>query len=98
MKKLFISQPMKGKTDKEILEERKNIIETARQKFGEVEVLDTFFQNAPHEAKPLWFLAKSLEFLSTSDVAIFAKDWEKYRGCRIENACAKEYGIDVIEM
>ena len=98
MKKLFISQPMKGKTDKEILEERKNIIETARQKFGEVEVLDTFFQNAPHEAKPLWFLAKSLEFLSTADVAIFAKDWEKYRGCRIENACAKEYGIDVIEM
>lgn len=98
MKKLFISQPMKGKTDKEILEERKNIIEVARQKFGEVEVLDTFFQNAPHEAKPLWFLAKSLEFLSTADVAVFAKDWEKYRGCRIENTCAKEYGIEVIEM
>lgn len=98
MKKLFISQPMKGRTDKEILEERKNIIERARQKFGEVEVLDTFFQNAPHEAKPLWFLAKSLEFLSIADIAVFAKDWEKYRGCRIENVCAKEYGIDVIEI
>lgn len=27
----------------------------------------------------------------------FKKDWEQYRGCRIENECAIEYGIDVIE-
>ena len=62
-----------------------------------VEVIDSFFQDAPVDAKPLWYLAKSLELLSTADVAYFAKDWEKYRGCRIENTCAIEYGIDVIE-
>lgn len=45
----------------------------------------------------MWFLAKSLEILSTADVAVFAKDWKKYRGCKIENTCAKEYGIEVIE-
>lgn len=49
------------------------------------------------DAKPLWYLAKSLELLSAADVAYFVKGWEKARGCKIENTCAIEYGIDVIE-
>ena len=98
MKKLFISQPMRGKTDAEILAEREKAIASAERHLGEkVEVIDSFFQNAPAEAKPLWFLGKSLELLSTADVAYFAKGWENARGCRIENTCAVEYGITVIE-
>lgn len=98
MKKLFISQPMRGKTDEEILAERKKAIESAERNLGEpVEVIDSFFQNAPADARPLWFLGKSLELLSTADIACFAKGWEDARGCRIENQCAIEYGIEVIE-
>ena len=98
MKKLFISQPMRGKTNEEILAVRAAAIESAEDMLGEkVEVIDSFFKDAPADAKPLWYLAKSLELLSTADVAYFAKDWEQYRGCRIENTCAVEYGIDVIE-
>lgn len=98
MKKLFISQPMKDKTDAEILAVREQAIQSAKNLLGEdVEVIDFFFQDAPHDAKPLWFLAKSLELLATADVVYFAKNWEKYRGCRIENTCAIEYGITVIE-
>ena len=98
MKKLFISQPMKGKTDEEILAERKKAIESAERNLGEpIEVIDSFFQNAPADARPLWFLGKSLELLSTADIAYFAKGWEDARGCRIENQCAIEYGIEVIE-
>lgn len=98
MVRLFISQPMRGKTDEEIIVTREKAIESARKHFSEpVEVIDSFFQNAPVDAKPLWYLAKSLELLATADVAYFAKDWEQYRGCRIENTCAIEYGIDVIE-
>ena len=98
MKKLFISQPMRGKTDEEILAERKKAIESAERNLGEpVEVIDSFFQNAPADARPLWFLGKSLELLSTADIAYFSKGWEDARGCRIENQCAIEYGIEVIE-
>lgn len=96
MKKLFISQPMIDKTDDEIKTERSNIIKEVTEKFGEVEVIDSFFESAPHDAKPLWFLGKSLEFLSNADIAYFAKDWDKYRGCKIEHTCAVEYGIEVI--
>jgi hypothetical protein len=96
--KLFISQPMRGKTDEEILAVRQKAIESVKRNFGEdVEVIDSFFQNAPTEANPLWFLGKSIELLSTADVVYFAKGWEEARGCRIENTCAIEYGIDVIE-
>ena len=94
--KLFISQPMKDKTNEEIKTEREKIIEAVTNKFGEVEVIDSFFENAPHDAKPLWFLGKSLELLSTADIAYFASDWNEYRGCKIEHTCALEYGIEVM--
>ncbi len=95
--KLFISQPMKDKTDDEIKKERNKIIEAAKKEYGEdLEVIDSFFENAPHDARPLWFLAKSLELLSTADIAFFATNWEKYRGCSIEHECAKQYGIKII--
>lgn len=98
MKKIFISQPMRDKTDEQILAEREKVIESAKKNFGEdIEVIDSFFKDAPHEAKPLWFLGKSLELLSTADIAYFVKGWENYRGCKIENTCAIEYGIEVIE-
>lgn len=96
--RIFISQPMKDKTNEQIKETRKKLIAKAKERFGEdIEIIDSFFENAPHDAKPLWFLAKSIEMLSTADVAYFAKGWEEARGCRIENTCAIEYGITVIE-
>lgn len=95
--KLFISQPMKGKTDEEIKAVREEAIASVKEKYGEnVEVIDSFFEGAPADAKPLWFLAKSLELLSTADVAYFCKGWEEARGCRIENTCALEYGIETV--
>ena len=98
MKKLFISQPMTGKTDDEILAERSNAIQAAKDSVNdEIEVIDSFFQNAPADAKPLWYLGESLKLLATADAAYFAPGWNKARGCKIKNLCAKEYGIHTIE-
>lgn len=95
--KLFISQPMRGRSDDEIKAERNEIICSAKKEYGnDLEVIDSFFEGAPVDAKPLWFLAKSLELLSTADIAFFAPGWEGARGCKIENLCAKEYGVEVI--
>lgn len=98
MKKLFISQPMRGKSDDQILAERSNAIQAAKDALGEeVEVIESFFQGAPADANPLWFLGKSLELLSTADIAYFAPGWSQARGCKIEHLCATEYGIHTIE-
>jgi len=97
-KKLFISQPMRGKTDNEILHERKKAISKAREITGEdIEVLDTFFTDFSEDAKPLEYIARSIEFLAKADIAYFAPGWEKARGCKIEHECAVEYDIDRIE-
>lgn len=98
MKKLFISQPMRGKSDQEILRERETAIKSAEKLVGgPVEVIDSFFQSAPVDAKPLWFLGKSLELSSNADIAYFASGWEEARGCKIEHDCAIAYGIKSIE-
>ena len=47
MKKLFISQPMRGKTDEEILAVRAQAIQSAERVLGEdVEVIDSFIKAA----------------------------------------------------
>lgn len=96
--KVFISQPMKGKTNEEIKAERRRLIGKVRALYGDdIEIIDSFFENAPVDARPLWFLGKSLELLAAADVAAFARGWRDARGCRIENICAIEYGIEVVE-
>lgn len=79
MTKIFISQPMKDKTNQEIEQERKKIIEKIERYFGEVEVIDSFFKDAPHDAKPLWFLGKSLELLSNANVIVLGKGWGTFQ-------------------
>ena len=97
MKKLFISQPMRGKTDDEILAERANAIQCAKDALGdEVEVIDSFFQGADM-THPLEYLGESLKLLAKADLAYFAPGWNKARGCVIEHACAVQYGIEHID-
>lgn len=98
MKRLFISQPMRGKTDGEILLERERAVNYAIDILKEdVDVIDSFFLDAPVNACPLWFLGKSIELLSTADVVIFTDGWQEARGCVIEHDCAVRYGIPIIK-
>ena len=98
MKKVFISQPMRGRTDEEILAEREEVIEKVRQIYDgeEIEIIDSFFKEAPEDATPLWYLGDSIVLLSKADVVYFCKGWETARGCVIEYMCAMQYGIDVV--
>lgn len=97
MKRLFISQPMRGKNNEEIEVERYKATEVASKQLNEnVEVIDSFFKDSPVLTNPLLCLAKSIELLSTADAVYFADGWEQARGCRIKRLCAEEYSIPVI--
>lgn len=97
--KIFISQPMRGKTKEEILSVRQLAIEEAERELGErVEVIESYFEDAPNDGNvPLWHLGKSIVLLSSADAVYFAKGWEDARGCRIERICAEQYGVRIIE-
>jgi hypothetical protein len=98
MLKIFISQPMRDKSNEQIEAERKRAIDTIQKEYPneDIEVLDSFFKNAPHDAAPLWFLGKSFEVLSKADVAYFIGEWQQYRGCKMEKTACEEYGIKTI--
>ena len=98
--KIFISQPMNGKTTEEIEEERNYIIDILTSRFARknecIEIIDSFFKDKPYEASPLWYLGESIKLMSEADVVFFCDGWQTARGCQIEHDCALEYGIDTM--
>lgn len=105
MIKVFISQPMNGKSDEDILNERNCISEYIRKSFKdkEVEILDSYFEDFDDTSLTganiaLKYLAKSIDILAYADLLVLANGWEETRGCVIEEKCARLYGIDVVEM
>lgn len=101
MKKLFISQPMRGLSDEEILKAREEIKKRAEKVIGEhVELIDSFLEDYPGETNkhiPVYYLGKSIELLSKADIAYFGKGWREARGCIIEHMIACKYEIETIE-
>ncbi|NFO86454.1 DUF4406 domain-containing protein [Clostridium botulinum] len=99
MKKLFISQPMRGITDEEILKVREEIRIKAEKTIGEpVKLINSFFKDfKPIGNIPVAYLGKSITMLAEADVAYFGGDWRNARGCKIEHDVAVQYGIDRIE-
>ena len=94
-KKAIISQPMKGKTEAQIREEREPVIRYLNDKG--YEVVDTVFPDVTKEGNiPLKYLAKSLEYIADVDMVYFFKNWESARGCVIEHAACCQYGIEVL--
>lgn len=94
MRKIMISQPMRGKTNEQIKKEREQLVKEIENN-GDI-VLDTVFDIEPEDVvEPIYCLSKSIEYLAQADAVFFMKGWEKARGCKIEHEVAIEYGKDV---
>ncbi|MDR3243557.1 MAG: DUF4406 domain-containing protein [Elusimicrobiota bacterium] len=90
--KVIISQPMKGKSEQQVREERASLVKAIEAK-GDT-VVDTVFPDVTGKGNiPLKYLAKSLEFIADADVVVFMDGWENARGCKIEHQCCIDYGI-----
>ena len=100
MKKIFISMPMNGKTDEEIVKEFKSIKKRVLELFDGCQVIDSVFSNFDLDNNantPIHYLGRSIELLADADIVYFAKGWEKARGCLIEYQIAKTYGKTYVE-
>lgn len=90
--KVMISQPMRGKTNEQIQLERTELVK--RLEKDNFEVIDTIIsENAPKDCnEAMYYLSKSIEFMSEVDIVYFMKGWENARGCKIENKICQDYG------
>ena len=97
MKKVFISQPRRGRTQKELEAEYSQIIQVARiYAGGDIEVVNPI-HDVEHRV-PLEDLGDRLKLLATVDLAVFAPYyWEAYH-CGIEHQICEQYGVLTIEI
>lgn len=96
MKKLFVSVPMKGRTEEEIktsIQKMKKIAEIYEGE--ELELIDSYIEdNPPKDSKEaVWYLGESLKKLAQADVFIGIDDTWDWNRCYIETETANRYGI-----
>lgn len=96
MKKLFVSVPMKGRTEEEIkasIQKMKKIAETYEGE--ELELIDSYVEDNPpkNNNQAIWYLGKSLEKLSEADIFIGIEDDYNWSDCYIERQAAHRYDI-----
>lgn len=104
VKYAMISQPMAGKSDKEIVATREHAIKVLED-MGYT-VINTLFTDEWYSDKameergvinrPLVFFAKSIENMTRCNAVYFCNDWARARGCTLEHAVAEAYGLDII--
>lgn len=96
MKKLFVSVPMKGRTEEKIkasIQKMKTIAEAYEGE--ELELIDSYVEDDPpkNNHPSVWYLGKSLEKLSEADIFIGIDTDYEWKGCFIESLVADKYGI-----
>lgn len=100
--KLFISQLMRTKTDKEIMTKRQELLELVKEAFpGHEFILLPSFMNLEDEAPyslvvediGVYYLAQSIELLSCADLVVFEEEYFRGRGTRIEHEICEMYGL-----
>lgn len=96
MKKLFVSVPMKGRTEEEIkasIQKMKKIAEIYEGE--ELELIDSYIEdNPPKDSKEaVWYLGEGLKKLPQADVFIGIDEAYDWNDCYIERDTAQRYGI-----
>lgn len=96
MKKLFVSVPMKGRTETDIkasIAKMKKIAEAYEEE--ELELIDSYIEEEPPVEcdRSVWYLSKSLERLAAADIFIGITDTTGWPGCKIESDVARLYDI-----
>lgn len=96
MKKLFVSVPMKGRTEEEIkasIQKMKKIAEIYEGE--ELELIDSYIEDNPpqNNNQAIWYLGESLKKLAQADVFIGICESYDWNGCCIERKTADKYGI-----
>lgn len=98
MKRAMISQPMNGRTDREVASDRAR----ASEVLGRLgyEVADTLYKDFGAGGRgdnvALLYLARSIGDMAGCDAVYFCRGWSGARGCCVEHSAAKLYGLDII--
>jgi hypothetical protein len=101
MKKIFISQRMRGLKESEILLIRSNIQKVIKDNFGNVfEFIDSYKPELKH-AGPIEALGTSLKMMAEADFVLVPRDatnldYDKLKGVEFEYLIARSYNKHIL--
>lgn len=102
MPKLFVSLPMRERTEEEVREEMAELNDICNNEYQtEFEMIETFdYGNPPSDIsnESIWYLGKSIVGLSEADLVIFSSNWRNARGCIVEHMICALYNIPYVEL
>lgn len=96
MKKLFISCPMKGRTEENIRKSMEKMHRIAEIVFEqELEVIPSYIEDKPPQdaQTAIWYLGKSIQMMAQADYYIGIDYSDFFHGCTVENEVANLYGV-----
>lgn len=105
-KNLFISQPMSGLTNEEIMNVRQKATKFISDKYPDytISVLPSYKEqpdNTYNATSAVNLLGNAISLMARANVIYFVPGWQKSRGCQIENEIARrwleETGVELIE-
>jgi hypothetical protein len=94
--KIFISQPMAGLSDEEIIKTREFNMQMIRMQLpqdADVEFIDSFTKPDDIAGNRVKMLGHSIMLLADADVCFFLPGWNESPGCLTEFDVCKRYGI-----
>ena len=94
MAKFFISQPMNGRTQAEIIAERERIKQFIEMQYAfkaPLEFIDSFNSDALGDGDPVVELGHCITLMHDADYVVFAPGWRESRGCKVEHTVAEVY-------
>ena len=99
MMRVFISQPMHGLSNEEILQRREELIRLLHKWFQPepIEVIDSYTkpENIVNGGR-IVMLGHSIQMLSQADAVLFARGWSDSPGCIVEHTVCEQYKIKTL--
>lgn len=101
MKLIYISQPMKNRSEEDILIERRNAMAdiSIRLEGEKFRVLDSFFEPPSDISRTnieVSILGDCVKAMSKADVVYFCQGWEQSTNCTVEHIVTELYQLRVM--
>ena len=92
--KVFISQPITGKSTAEIMATRKNITTKIKAVYPDATIINSLMLGG-NDTNDIKYLGLTISLMGDADLVVFANNRSNSKGCQVEYYVATLYGKEI---